>query len=186
MASIVGAGVRASVSRVRADVAGLPLAVALLSVVGLRATPAVKIRWFESEADIFGLNAAREPEAFASVAMRLATMRKLEAGAARGDAVASDGGLCGNSAASATPSLGFQRQREECPMIDLYFWPTPNGLKLDCFWRRPRAAFVGRYRWTSARATGKSPSSSRFRRTTGFRPWSITSRRAAARRCRCF
>lgn len=68
--------------RDRADVAGLPLAVALLSVVGLRATPAVNsiIRGAESEADIFGLNAAREPEAFASVAMRLATYRKLEPG----------------------------------------------------------------------------------------------------------
>ena len=32
----------------------------------------------ESEADIFGLNAAREPQAFAAVAMLLSTYRKLE------------------------------------------------------------------------------------------------------------
>ena len=62
--------------RDRADVAGLPLAVALLSVLGLLATPLVNsiTRSAESEADIFGLNAAREPEAFASVAMRLAAI----------------------------------------------------------------------------------------------------------------
>lgn len=69
--------------RDRADIAGLPLAVALLSILGLLATPAFNsiIRVAESEADIFGLNAAREPEAFASVAMRLASYRKLEPGA---------------------------------------------------------------------------------------------------------
>ncbi len=68
--------------RNRADVAGLPLALALLSILGLLATPASNsiIRSAESEADIFGLNAAREPQAFASVAMRLATYRKLEPG----------------------------------------------------------------------------------------------------------
>jgi STE24 endopeptidase len=68
--------------RDRADIAGLPLAVALLSVLGLFATPVINtiIRTAESEADIFGLNAAREPEAFASVAMRLSTYRKLEPG----------------------------------------------------------------------------------------------------------
>jgi hypothetical protein len=32
----------------------------------------------EEEADLFGLNAAREPHGFASVAMRLSTYRKLE------------------------------------------------------------------------------------------------------------
>jgi STE24 endopeptidase len=68
--------------RDRADVAGLPLAVALLSILTLLATPIINtiIRSAESEADIFGLNAAREPEAFASAAMRLAAYRKLEPG----------------------------------------------------------------------------------------------------------
>jgi len=67
----------------RADVAGLPLAVALLSVLGLLATPLTNTisRQQESEADIFGLNAAREPQAFASVAMRLSSYRKLTPGA---------------------------------------------------------------------------------------------------------
>jgi STE24 endopeptidase len=68
--------------RDRADVAGLPLAVALLSILGMLATPVVNtiIRMAESEADIFGLNAAREPQAVASVAMRLSSYRKLEPG----------------------------------------------------------------------------------------------------------
>jgi STE24 endopeptidase len=68
--------------RDRADIAGLPLAVALLSILGLLATPVTNtiIRQAESEADMFGLNAAREPQAFASVAMRLASYRKLDPG----------------------------------------------------------------------------------------------------------
>ena len=68
--------------RSRADIAGLPLAVALLSVLGFLATPALNTisRVAESEADIFGLNAAREPQGFASVALRLATYRKLDPG----------------------------------------------------------------------------------------------------------
>ena len=68
--------------RDRADVAGLPLALALLSILGLLATPLTNTitRQQESEADIFGLNAAREPQAFASVAMRLSSYRKLAPG----------------------------------------------------------------------------------------------------------
>jgi STE24 endopeptidase len=68
--------------RDRADVAGLPLAVALLSILSLLATPVINmiIRSAESEADISGLNAAREPQGFASAAMRLASYRKLEPG----------------------------------------------------------------------------------------------------------
>jgi STE24 endopeptidase len=68
--------------RDRADIAGLPLAVALLSILGLVATPVLNtiIRTSESEADIFGLNAAREPEGFAQAAMRLSSYRKLEPG----------------------------------------------------------------------------------------------------------
>jgi STE24 endopeptidase len=75
-------GLRLGVSD-RSDVAGLPLAVALLSVLGLLATPIINsiTRSAESEADIFGLNAAREPQAFASVAIRLASYRKLDPGA---------------------------------------------------------------------------------------------------------
>jgi STE24 endopeptidase len=68
--------------RDRADIAGLPLAFALLSILGFLATPVTNtiIRTAESEADIFGLNAAREPQGFAQVAMRLSTYRKLEPG----------------------------------------------------------------------------------------------------------
>jgi STE24 endopeptidase len=68
--------------RDRADIAGLPLAAALLSILALVATPVVNtiIRTAESEADIFGLNAAREPQGFAQVAMRLSAYRKLEPG----------------------------------------------------------------------------------------------------------
>lgn len=68
--------------RDRGDIAGLPLAVALLSVLGFLATPLTNtiVRTAESEADIFGLNAAREPQAFASIAIRLAQYRKLDPG----------------------------------------------------------------------------------------------------------
>ncbi|MEZ5500768.1 MAG: M48 family metallopeptidase [Steroidobacteraceae bacterium] len=66
----------------RGDIAGLPLAMAILSVLGFLATPVFNniTRVFESEADIFGLNAAGEPEGFASVAMRLSTYRKISPG----------------------------------------------------------------------------------------------------------
>ena len=65
--------------RDRADPAGLPLAVALLSIVWFLLTPFVNtvIRSVEVEADAFGLNAAREPQGFAMVSMRLSTYRKL-------------------------------------------------------------------------------------------------------------
>jgi STE24 endopeptidase len=68
--------------RDRADIAGLPLAFALLLILGFLATPVINtiIRTAESEADIFGLNAAREPQGFAQVAMRLSAYRKLEPG----------------------------------------------------------------------------------------------------------
>jgi STE24 endopeptidase len=66
--------------RDRADPAALPLVVALLAILGFLATPLSNTitRQMESEADIFGLNAAREPQAFAAVAMLLSTYRKLE------------------------------------------------------------------------------------------------------------
>lgn len=61
------------------DVAGLPLALALLSVFMFLATPVRNtiIRTSEQEADIFGLNAARQPDAFASTAMKLSEYRKI-------------------------------------------------------------------------------------------------------------
>lgn len=65
--------------RDRADPAGLPLVVALFSIVWFLLTPFVNtvIRSVEVEADAFGLNAAREPQGFAMVSMRLSTYRKL-------------------------------------------------------------------------------------------------------------
>jgi STE24 endopeptidase len=38
------------------------------------------VRNIETEADVFGLNAAREPEGFAMAAMRLSTYRKIKPG----------------------------------------------------------------------------------------------------------
>jgi STE24 endopeptidase len=66
-----------------ADPAGLPLALAIFTVVMYLLTPAVNstIRIAEAQADAFGLDAAKEPHGFASVAMRLSTYRKLEPGA---------------------------------------------------------------------------------------------------------
>lgn len=63
-----------------ADPAGLPLAMAIFAVVMLLLGPLNKsiIRVAENQADAFGLEAAREPHGFASVAMRLATYRKIE------------------------------------------------------------------------------------------------------------
>lgn len=63
-----------------ADPAGLPLAMAILTVVMLLLGPLNKsiIRVAENQADAFALDAAREPHGFASVAMRLATFRKIE------------------------------------------------------------------------------------------------------------
>jgi len=61
------------------DVAGLPLVIALLATWFFLTTPISNsiIRTHEAEADIFGLDAVREPHAFASVSMRLATYRKI-------------------------------------------------------------------------------------------------------------
>jgi STE24 endopeptidase len=68
--------------RDRGDVAALPLAIAVLSVFFFAATPLVNsiVRQMETEADAFGLNAAREPHGFAMAAMRLSTYRKLKPG----------------------------------------------------------------------------------------------------------
>jgi STE24 endopeptidase len=64
------------------DPAGLPLVVALLTTYLFLMTPVVNtiIRTNEAEADIFGLNAAREPDGFAEVALLLSEYRKLAPG----------------------------------------------------------------------------------------------------------
>jgi STE24 endopeptidase len=66
----------------RTDPAGLPIALAMLSVFLFVATPVFNtiIRQAEAEADMFGLDAAREPHGFAMAAMRLSTYRKLHPG----------------------------------------------------------------------------------------------------------
>jgi STE24 endopeptidase len=65
-----------------ADVAGLPLIALLLSVFFFAMTPVTNtmIRTQEAEADIFGLNAARQPDAEAEVDLMLGEYRKLKPG----------------------------------------------------------------------------------------------------------
>ena len=65
-----------------ADPAGMPLLFALLSVYFFLATPVLNsiIRVNEAQADIFGLNVAREPEGFATIAVKVAEYRKLDPG----------------------------------------------------------------------------------------------------------
>ena len=62
------------------DLAVLPLAVALISACSLVATPITNtlVRTQEIEADVFGLNAAREPDGFAEAALQLSEYRKME------------------------------------------------------------------------------------------------------------
>jgi len=62
------------------DIAGLPLLVALMSIFMLFATPLTNsiTRTTEQEADIFGVNAVRKPDAFASVVLKLSSYRKLD------------------------------------------------------------------------------------------------------------
>ena len=64
------------------DVAGLPLLAALASLFFFLATPVTNgiIRSAEHQADIFGLNAVRKPDAFATAMLKLSTYRKLEPG----------------------------------------------------------------------------------------------------------
>lgn len=68
--------------RDRADPAALPLAVAILSLFFFLATPVLNtiIRQAEAEADMFGIDAAREPHGFAMAAMRLSAYRKIQPG----------------------------------------------------------------------------------------------------------
>jgi STE24 endopeptidase len=62
------------------DVAGLPLLVLLLSVYFFVLTPVTNtiVRTQESEADLFGLNAARQPDGEALVDLKLGEYRKLK------------------------------------------------------------------------------------------------------------
>ena len=64
------------------DLAGLPLAALLFSAYLFVLTPVLNsiIRVQEYEADIFGLNAAQQPDGFAQSALKLAEYRKLEPG----------------------------------------------------------------------------------------------------------
>ena len=64
------------------DVAGLPLLAALSATYFFLATPVTNAisRAVEAQADIFGLNAVRKPDAFASMVLKLSAYRKLEPG----------------------------------------------------------------------------------------------------------
>lgn len=64
------------------DVAGLPLVLLLFSAYLFVLTPLTNtiIRTAEQEADIFGLNAARQPDGFAQTALKLSEYRKLTPG----------------------------------------------------------------------------------------------------------
>ena len=65
-----------------ADPAGLPLLAAIVSVWFFLMTPATNTltRTMEAEADIFGINASRQPDGFAAVAMQLSEYRKIRPG----------------------------------------------------------------------------------------------------------
>ena len=62
------------------DVGGLPLLAVLFSLFLFLATPVFNtiIRTSEQEADMFGLNAARQPDGFASTAIKLSEYRKID------------------------------------------------------------------------------------------------------------
>jgi STE24 endopeptidase len=63
-----------------ADPAGMPLLFAIISFLGIVSMPINNniVRFHESQADIFGLNAAREPDGFAEAALLLSEYRKME------------------------------------------------------------------------------------------------------------
>jgi STE24 endopeptidase len=62
------------------DPAGMPLLFAILAFLSAVATPIQNniIRYHEHQADIFGLNASREPDGFAETALLLSEYRKME------------------------------------------------------------------------------------------------------------
>ncbi|MBU6444605.1 MAG: M48 family metallopeptidase [Alphaproteobacteria bacterium] len=64
------------------DPAGLPAVVALFTIFMFFMTPVTNTitRTTEAQADIFGLNAARQPDGFATVTLKLSEYRKLEPG----------------------------------------------------------------------------------------------------------
>jgi STE24 endopeptidase len=64
------------------DPAGLPVLYALFSVLLLLGTPITNsiVRTIEAQADIFGLNASRQPDGFATAALKLSNYRKLDPG----------------------------------------------------------------------------------------------------------
>ena len=64
------------------DVAGFPLLALLVALIFFALTPALNsfIRVQEYEADIFGLNAARQPDGMAQVSLKLGEYRKLDPG----------------------------------------------------------------------------------------------------------
>ncbi|HEX8899587.1 M48 family metallopeptidase [Vitreimonas sp.] len=63
-----------------ADPAGLPLILVLISAVSLIASPIQRniVYFHEQQADMFGLNVAREPDGFAEAAVLLSEYRKME------------------------------------------------------------------------------------------------------------
>jgi STE24 endopeptidase len=62
------------------DPAGLPVIMALMAIFFFFATPVTNTitRTFESQADLFGVNAARQPDAFAQATLQLSEYRKLD------------------------------------------------------------------------------------------------------------
>lgn len=62
------------------DPAGLPVFFALISIFFVAATPVTNTisRTLEAQADIFGLNAARQPDGFATATLKLSEYRKLD------------------------------------------------------------------------------------------------------------
>ena len=64
------------------DVATLPLVLLLVSIFGFFATPIINthIRTTEGEADMYGLNASRQPDGFAQAAIHLGEYRKMNPG----------------------------------------------------------------------------------------------------------
>jgi STE24 endopeptidase len=65
-----------------ADPAGLPLVALLFTAYFFVATPVLNtiVRTQEYEADVFGLNTARQPDGFAQIAIKLSEYRKLDPG----------------------------------------------------------------------------------------------------------
>ena len=65
------------------DTAIIPLVVLIASIIGFAMTPInnTQVRTAEAEADIFGLNASRQPDGFAQAAIHLGEYRKMRPGA---------------------------------------------------------------------------------------------------------